>query len=66
MEFMARQPTPKDEPTEENKQRKKFFSTLLEVGPHFVKEMAQRNIKNIRNPYMVIKKGKIVHHKTPK
>ena len=137
MEFMARQPSSKDTPKEDYEQRKKFFTTLLEVGPYFVGEMAKRkvkllvgqdnmnpmgtlvemrllrdcgmdepeiirgatlyparwlgveerlgsilpgkqanisvvdknpleDIKNIREPYMVIQNGKIVHHKSQK
>jgi len=45
IEFMARQQKPKDTPKEEYEQRKKFFTTLKELGPYFVGEMAKRKVK---------------------
>jgi imidazolonepropionase-like amidohydrolase len=45
MQFMARQPRSKDTPKEEYEQRQRFFSTLNEVGPYFVGELAKRNVK---------------------
>jgi len=45
MEFMAKQPTSKDTPKEEYEQRKKFFTSALEVAPYFVSEMAKRKVK---------------------
>ncbi|MBN1225325.1 MAG: amidohydrolase family protein, partial [Candidatus Aminicenantes bacterium] len=45
MEFLARQPSPKDKSKEEQEQQKKFLAGMIEVGCLLVRELAQRNVK---------------------